>query len=314
MLWLFCLMQEPATPEARVEAEAIVVEGTSGLPDGAILTVELSRAQGRPGDQLDRQIAEVRDGKFRHEFRIFGGRVPPAPYTARVEFDLLSQGRLEMVEKVRARGFEKPFEWTRGLSVGSADEQIDGYRAASRRLQERLEAAIEAMDGFFRLEPPSAEGEKKAIEEIGRAASEAQADLACRIYALDDVARGKLPDVAAIAMRAVRMRAQGGLEEEALRARDQARRAAGVVRARLSVTLVKPSEIRALVERLRAIAREPAPEPARAHPLLLELAHHLGDRGYGAISEISDGLDRLAASADEETRRKILARLDELLQ
>ncbi len=122
--------------------------------------MEIYRREALPGNELAREAVEVKDGRFQYCFELFPDSVPPASYVARVYFDVGSQERVAVVKELKARGLDKEFQWQKPISVGSSDEQTDGFRASSRRLEGHIDALVGAMEGFLALMTnPSADWE-----------------------------------------------------------------------------------------------------------------------------------------------------------
>jgi hypothetical protein len=277
LVWLLAQID----PQARIQGHHIEISGTTKLPDGASLTVEILSV----GGELAREAAEVQKGRFFVQWLL----PAKATYRVRVSFDLGSQGRIATVEKIKSEGLDKEFQWERELAFGTRDEQIEEFRRTCGKLEERVNDVVRGVEGFFSLmiDPPKdwEVSQRQAIEAIRDQANRPNA--AARVFGLDDLARSAIPDLAHQAEEAILLRAKGerdGKLSAALEKASRVRQYAQTLRERLTPSILKKSEVEAMARRLESSNAE------QAAPILLQLAHALGSKHYAAVAEIGEFL------------------------
>lgn len=300
---------------ATVEGEpAFVLSGSTDLPDGAVVMIDLFREGTPEGSQFHCRAVRVEKGAWRDVARVFSIKNPAGTYAARVRYDLKFQDRIDVGEAIVKLNRRT---WARAearLALGEKDDVEKEYRQICGRLAAEIDEmtaiADRARDAYWALrqgaEPSAWKKEMQALKDRAAEIERRNADRnEYRYFAVTDVSNAGLEHLrrGACALIDDAIRAAGSPEEfeHAAAVRFQAllqdaRRFKGMLR----VTDDAAAEL----------ARELGLSAARGdrdrfERLLAALAHVMPADRYSEIQEIAEaGIEFFDRVGRPEAREK----------
>jgi hypothetical protein len=309
----------------------LVVEGTTDLPDGAILKLNVYFGPVRPGEETARGLVQAKDGKYSKDFQLFGPREKnvSGTYHLRVHFDPnLQPAKLQSLPAVQAEA---------KLEVGDALTREKEHAAIRKRLADDVRA-IHAIGGEVQAKFAEAKGKPDpkawaALQDGWRErilAVEKRAGLTPEyrhlgLYAIADAGLENLREIV-LKLAACAARGEAGPLEEGKIILD---RAAQLLIGELTAQSLSPRQLRERVEEARKIATDAlglsgdALAGARRQyvALTLSLGQQLGEKHHDTLGAMADAgrrmfdaIEEKKADAAKTAQAEVLRITDPLLQ
>ncbi len=288
----------------------LVVEGTTDLPDGAILKINLYFGAVRPGEEKARGLVQVKDGKFNKDFQLFGPRERnvAGTYHLRVHFDPNLQP--VKLQSLPARQAEARLE------VGDSLAREKEHAAIRKQLADEIRA-IQAIGGEIQARFAEAKGKPDpkawaALQEGWKSrvlAIERRVGLVPEYrhlghFMIADAGLENLRDIV-LDLAACGLKGQAAQMEEGRTVLD---RAAQALLGELTASSLSPRQLRERVEEARKIVTDAPALPADAVPgargkfvgLTLSLGQHLGEKHHDLLGAMADAGKRLFDALEEK--------------
>lgn len=308
-----------------------ILTGSSDLPDGALVFLDLYRAGDHEGAQLFGGAARVVNGKYREIVAVFETKNPCGKYVLRARFDAAFQDRRDVGAAVSKSAKSAAVNAEARLQLGTPQELEREYRSVCERLGRELDeilGLVSAARGRPRADLPAWKEEmdsvKRRILEIERRNID-RAEY--RFYGLTSIACGGLEELRGAACEAIDafLRAAAStpgkassMEREAALRFDSLARLVDRHKSTLQIPRATLDTVRELLKRLQSVedcalkayrSDEPAFVRARIaaehrnafEAILVDLATALPDEQYSQVSDLAEAaralFDRIAEPA-----------------
>jgi hypothetical protein len=311
-------------PGDAKKAPLFLAEGATDLPDGAILKVGLYIGPVSPGDEAQRGLVQVKDGKFAKDFQIFGPRERALAGTDRLRVAIDPNLQPPKLQSLPPRHVDVKLEVGDGLARekehAAVRKQLEGeiraILAIAGEVQEKFAAAKEKPE--VKAWAALTEDWKRRCQEIER-----RAGLVSEYRHLGYV---HIVDSGLEQLREITLNMAGcgarGLAAPMQEGRVVLDRTAQTLLGELNAAALSPLQLRALVEDFRSVLKESTTIPAEGVPaarrkyvaLSFSLGRHLGDKHADALGALADGGKRLFDALDEKKTDEAKALQAELLQ
>jgi hypothetical protein len=282
--------------EAAHEAPAtFVVRGTAGLPDGALLSVELRKGGDPPGPALHVGAAVIRGEAYEFRCVLFEGRpAPPGPYRARVRYDPRFEGDLSVRAALRRMEIARPAEAAADLRLG---EPADHARALDEMRFELARTVAAVVRDVRSAAGPRGDAGLEAARAVTETLRRNSGRAEHLYFGLADLAENDLADLCKRALDALE-RLRGPVEaRDAVRRVEALENRAWRILDRLDVPSVAAAAVsERVVARLESWAAAGAADReavlAGARGDLLELARRVSRGRYPLVASLAESFER----------------------
>ena len=309
----------------------IVVEGTTDLPDGAILKLNLYFGPVRPGEETARGLVQAKDGKFGKDFHLFGPRERnvAGTYHLRVHFDPNLQP--QKLQSLPARQADAKLEVGDTLAREKEHAAIRKQLADDVRAIHAIAGEIQAKFAEAKGKPdpkawaPLLEGWKGRLTAIEKKAALSPEYRHLGLYAIADAGLENLREIV-LNLADCAGKGQAAPLEEGRTVLD---RAVQLLIGELTAQSLSPRQLRERVEEVRKVATDAPGLSADALAgarrqyvgLTLSLGQQLGEKHHdvlGAMAEAGrrmfDALEEKKPDAAKAAQADVLKNAEQLLQ